>query len=443
MCKLLWGRRIVWAATVALVLPTMASAQLFQKTNPQREVAIGRQVAREVEQRLGLCTDEALQNRVQRIGSALVDQLAATAYPYEFKVLASEEMNAFALPGGFIYFYEGLVSRLPNDDALAFIVGHEITHAAHRHWRKRVEKLKGMQVAQIVAAIAGGQAGLDIARLATQLMSASYSREHERDADATGMELLWRAGFDTQGAVDATQFIVEISKGSKVPRYFGSHPPAKDRYKRMTRMHEELQSRSRPTAQTPEGPVVPDVDLSRVVGDLTGIGLAPNPWFPLAVGNEWTYDVKAGGAQSSYTVRVLAAVQVNGSAVYRTESTFGKGASVPAQLLTTANGVWRRPRPASPDSEWQLDFVIGTTSDEALVRDGWEYQCGGSEQVSLPCGTFPDALVIRKQGAEPVETFDLWFVRGIGLVKRVCVETGVTETLVRYRIPSAHGAQRE
>jgi len=210
----LW-RRLLLLIPALLLASGAAAPQLFEKTDPQHEIELGRQVAREVERQEPLSTDKTVQQRVQRIGSALVEALDPKVYPYEFKVLAKPDVNAFALPGGFIYIYEGLLSRVPDDDALAFVMAHEMAHAAHRHWAKHTGKMRGVGVlGSLVSILAKDTSGM-IGSLAAGLMSLKYSRSEEDDADATGIE-----GGDSGHAVDRRD------RGGQGRSQVSSQPPA-------------------------------------------------------------------------------------------------------------------------------------------------------------------------------------------------------------------------
>lgn len=428
----IWLIRIALLSLTMMLAAAQAVAGLSERTDPQREIELGRQVAAEIEKKDPLTSDKAVQDRVQRIGAALTDQLEPKLYPYEFKVLTSPEINAFSLPGGFVYVCEGLLTRMKDDDSLAFIISHEMAHAAHRHWAEHVNKMSGTQVLGTIVSIFGGDIGSIVASLAVGLQSLKYSRDQENDADKTGLEYMWKAGYDTKGALDAMQIIVELEAGKSVPKYLRSHPPGKERLKRLQEQCEALKSQLRPV-DTSASPPPQEIDVSRAAGDTSAIAIAPNPWFPLAVGDEWTYSVQGGDGRSSYMVRIVSAIRIRDNAVYRAETSFGDNA-IPCQLLTTAAEVWRRNRPTSPESQWRVEYILDTPSQESAERGGWQYTLLGSEQIALPCGTFPESLKIRKQSGEPISTFDIWFVRGIGMVKRVCAETGVTETLIGYKV---------
>jgi len=424
--------RMLWAVFAALVVSGFANAATFQKTDPQHEIELGREIAREVERTEPLSTDKALQDRVKRIGGAIVERLELKVYPYEFKVLAKPDVNAFALPGGFIYLNEGLLSTMQNDNALAFVIAHEVAHAAHRHWATHVEKMDTMNVLGALASVFGGVGGSVIASLTATLTSLKYSRTQENDADKTGIEFMWNSGFDTKGALDAMRALETLEKAKRGPRYLRSHPPTKDRLKQLEALHETLKSRPRPADTTSQASVEQAIDLPKIVGDISAFQIVPNPWFPLDVGNEWVYEVSGQTGRAEYTTRIISVIDANGSKVYRAETSFGKSTTVSFQLLTTANEVRRRSKPTSPDSAWQIEHVIGPSLTEPVTQAGWQYVFVAKEQISTPCGTFSDCVKMRRQGGEPSKTLDLWYAEKVGLVKRTSVETGVTETLIRY-----------
>ena len=427
-------RRAVRAALLLLLgVSSVARADLTESTTSQHEIDLGREVAREVERTMPVSQDKLLQDRADRVGQALVAHLERRAYPYQFTVLAVADYNAFALPGGFVYVNEGLLAFTPDDDALAFVMAHEITHVSHRHWARRTEKMKGITVIGMIASAAiGGYSDL-AAAIAGGLVAMKYSRSDEHDADATAIEQMWQAGFDPAGAVTAMSKIEEIEKGKSVPRYLRDHPPARDRRNRLEAKLAELQSRTREPVSSSVEPAQYILDPSEVVGELPPVELAPNPWLPLGVGNTWTYCVQQGaGVKSSYTVQIRGAIPTAGDAVYRGQIAFGETIAH-CQFLSTPTAIWRRSL-ATPDSPWQIECMFITLPEQASATDGWEYSCLGTEEVVAPCGTFADALKVRKRRRSPVTTVDTWFVEGIGMVKRLNVEAGVTEMLSAYKV---------
>ena len=409
-----------------------AHAGLLQKTDPSHEVQLGREVAREVERKYPLSTDKAAQERVRRVGSALVEHLSPKRYPYEFKVLGVRDINAFCLPGGFMYVNEGLLNAMPDDDELAFVMAHEVAHASLRHWAKQTEKMETVGLIGTAVSIAVGDTSGGIAALAMGLMSLKYSRDDEEQADAAGLDYLWQAGFDTKGALDAMQVIANLEKGKSAPRYLRSHPPGTERLKHLQSLCDQLKTRPRPTPAPGEKTSPPELDLASIIGDVSGIQIARNPYFPMSVGNEWTYEVQASGGLSNYTVSIVSAIPVGDNAVYRAQTTFGKDVVVPCQLLATATEIWRRTKPTSPESPWTLDLVTGTPDQQPVTSGEWKYEILGDDRVATPSGTF-DALKVRRSGSSG-SPCDLWFAKGIGLVRRTCQDGKVTETLVKYKV---------
>ena len=176
--------------------------------------------------------NSTLTNRVRRIASDL--QRASSAFRpdapswnWEVNTLAVDEVNAYAMPGGKIMVYEGIVEKLKlTDDEIAAIMGHEIAHALREHSRERVSRQYAQQLAiGGAAAIAGVDSG--IAGLADQLATVTFqlpfSRDQESEADAIGLELMARAGYDPNAAVTLWQKMIAQEKQSP-PEFLSTHP---------------------------------------------------------------------------------------------------------------------------------------------------------------------------------------------------------------------------
>jgi Zn-dependent protease with chaperone function len=431
-------RPILVSTSLALlaVIATQCAGQTppeFDKTNPQREVELGREAAREYERTHFLSRNPAYVERVRRIGTALVDALPQKPYTFEFKVSADPEFNAFCLPGGFMYVHEGLLAKLGDDDAVAFVMAHEIVHAAHRHWADRMGKMKGISIlTPLVAVTSRSNIAAQVAANLRQLIYLRYSREDEADADKTGAELAWTAGFDPRGAVAALKVMANMEKSSNVPEYLRDHPRAADRLEKMTAEADELSTRTRPALRKTNVDLT--TDPSPIVGTLPDVAAGANQWFPLEVGRSWTYEVR-GAARASVTHRIVSVTQTKAGPVYRAESQIGRGAAVAYQLLTTPGEVWRRNRPAEQSSAWQLECLLDLPEGARVERGGATYTRLPSTPVTVPCGSFADVMCIRKQSADGA--IELTFARGVGLVRRVNTVSGTTETLAAYRAPSS------
>ena len=212
-------------------------SQEYTLTSTDREVETGRKLALRVERELTPVADEAVQQRVRGIGERIAAVCDRQELVYHFTVVSDEKVNAFSLPGGFIYLHEGLVKEAANDDELAAVIAHEVAHVTARHSVKRFESALGMQLAQI-ASIATGQAqavyGTGVVAHAAQL---SYARQDEIEADRLGVKYMKAAGFNPQGMLDFLAKLQEINReepqylprGVVRPHYAMTHPYVPER----------------------------------------------------------------------------------------------------------------------------------------------------------------------------------------------------------------------
>lgn len=216
--------------TICLLLCFMvpspeAQASLISK---QQEIDMGKDVARQLENQYGVVHDEDLQERVNRIGQSLVKQSARQDLTYSFKVLNSQDVNAMACPGGFVYVFRGLIDYMPSDDELAGVLGHEIGHVVKRHTVHQVEKQLALSLLTIIAGVAAGDpaAGLALASTASQALMAGYSRADEREADDQGTLLTTKAGYNPYSIYVTMCKLNDLSKEQGNPGYglFASHP---------------------------------------------------------------------------------------------------------------------------------------------------------------------------------------------------------------------------
>lgn len=223
----------------------------------------------------------------------------------------------------------------------------------------------------------------------------------------------------------------DLEQGKRVPKYLRTHPPASDRQKRLEEYAAELAQRKRPAPAL--RPPETSADSVALTGTLPAVPIATNPWFPLTVGTTWVYEARLTGAPpSTFVVRIASRLRTPTGDVFRAETGLGSDAVVPFQYLATAESLWRRNRPSVAESPWQVEFVTAVPEGQPQTHGDSEFSRLPPETVSLPCGVFTDTLHLRKRAAG--KSYELWFGRGIGLLKRTCVETGVTETLIRYTI---------
>jgi predicted Zn-dependent protease len=179
-----------------------------------------------------LNTDPLLTARVRRVTQRLIPVTAAfrpdaPSWKWEINTLQTDDMNAYAMPGGKIMVYTGLIEKLKLSDAeLAAVVGHEISHALREHTRERVSRAYAQQMALAgVAAIMGAGAGaVDLAnQVASVTFQLPHSREQESEADIMGLELMARAGYDPHAAVGVWQKMMTAEQSSP-PQFLSTHP---------------------------------------------------------------------------------------------------------------------------------------------------------------------------------------------------------------------------
>jgi predicted Zn-dependent protease len=215
-----------------------------------RDVELGKEYSKQVEKELKISKDEAIAKRVKEIGAELAAIANSTKadvtwgdkrpskFNYEFKVVEGEDVNAFSLPGGFIYVYEGLVKFTESDDELAGVIGHEISHAAFRHvWQlqRQSEKLQlGTLLAVLVAAMTRSQDASNIAvgaQLGAQAFASGWSQDAERASDFGGLQYMMKSKYDPTGSVTFMERLArdEKAKGSIDWGIFRTHPPSKER----------------------------------------------------------------------------------------------------------------------------------------------------------------------------------------------------------------------
>ena len=200
--------------------------------------------AQEVQEAKGagkLNQDPRLTARVRGITERLIPVTAAfrpdaQAWKWEVNTLTTEEMNAYAMPGGKVMVYSGLVEKLQLTDAeLAAVIGHEISHALREHTRERVSRLRAQQIALAgLAALSGaGQGTLDLAnQIATVTLQLPHSREQESEADIMGLELMARAGYDPHAAVRVWQKMLAVDK-ARAPQFLSTHPSDANRIRQL------------------------------------------------------------------------------------------------------------------------------------------------------------------------------------------------------------------
>ncbi len=201
----------------------------------EREIALGKQLAQEVERSSKLIDDPVVTEYVNRVGQNLVRNSDARV-PFTIKVIDSDEVNAFALPGGFFYVNSGLILRAQEESELAGVMAHEISHVCARHGTKNATKGELMQLATIPLILLGpgGWAGYGLyegLNLAIPVTYLKFSRDAEREADYLGIQYMYKTGYDPNSYVTFFERIQadEKRRPGTIPKVFSTHPPTPER----------------------------------------------------------------------------------------------------------------------------------------------------------------------------------------------------------------------
>jgi len=201
----------------------------------EKEIALGKQLAQEVERTSKMIDDPVVTEYVNRVGQNLVRNSDAQV-PFTIKVIDSDVVNAFALPGGFFYVNSGLILRAQEESELAGVMAHEISHVTLRHGTKQATKADIIQIAAMAAMIVMpyGWAGYGMyegMNLAIPLTFLKFSRDAEKEADFFGVQYMYKAGYDPNSYVTFFERIQadEKRRPGSIPKMFSTHPPTPER----------------------------------------------------------------------------------------------------------------------------------------------------------------------------------------------------------------------
>ena len=222
---------------------TLMGCAIFQQIqlnllSPEQEIKLGQQVSAEVERQEKLLDNAEVQAYVREIGRRLAAVSPRQDVQYTFKVIdAPDKVNAFALPGGFMYVYTGLMRICENEAELAGVMAHEIGHVAGRHHGESMTRQFGYS---LIMSIILGEDAHALAQLGTELLGAAgamyYSRENEREADQLGMKLLFETDYKPEAMLSMMdKLLAEDRKrgGTRGLPIFASHPPTEERKQRL------------------------------------------------------------------------------------------------------------------------------------------------------------------------------------------------------------------
>lgn len=214
--------------------PVTGHRQMMLITEEQ-EFAIGQGADAEIRRQEGVYLElPALRSYVDRVGNELAAHGERPGMVFHFEVLDSQEINAFALPGGFVYVTRGILERLSSEDELAVVVGHEIAHVTARHGAARISKLYALQYGSLLGAIISPRTMVnygDLIDLALNVALSAYSREQESEADLLGLRYAASLGYRPREAITVMKLLqwMERKEPGALEKWFLSHPPASQR----------------------------------------------------------------------------------------------------------------------------------------------------------------------------------------------------------------------
>jgi len=222
----------------------------------EKEIALGKSMAQEVERQAKVIEDPIIAEYVSRVGQNLVRNSDAKV-PFTIKVLDSEEVNAFALPGGFFFVNSGLILKADSEAELAGVMAHEIAHVAARHGTRQASRGELAQYATLPLIFAGGWTGYAIyqaAGVAIPMGFLKFSRGFEAEADRLGLQYMYKAGYDPNSFVDFFEKIesLEKRKPGTLSKVFSTHPMTDDRIKAAQDEIQELEPRPEYVVTTSE-----------------------------------------------------------------------------------------------------------------------------------------------------------------------------------------------
>src|SRR2546423_1096942 len=209
-------------------------ARQFMLVSESQEIAMGRDYDKQVVASIGLYADSALQRYIQQFGMRLAATSERPNLPWTFHVVDDPVVNAFALPGGFIYVTRGILAHLNSEAGLAGVVGHEIGHVTARHSASQMTKQQLAQVGLVVGSIASSEFGryAGLASQALGVLFLKYSRDNERQADDLGLRYMRRVNYDPREMPHVFEMLTRVSQtqgGGRVPEWLAPHPRPQNR----------------------------------------------------------------------------------------------------------------------------------------------------------------------------------------------------------------------
>ena len=239
-------------ATTLLLLPNAAAQRTQLKPgwnmfSPQQDVELGKKAALDAGKQLPLCNAPKVDAYLTQLGMRLASKLPAggVQYPFEFHCVNDKAINAFALPGGYVFINRGVIESADNEAQLAAVIAHELSHVALRHGTNQATKAQAAQgFLGIASGIFGGSTGgallTELGAFAAGGVLLRYSRTAESQADVMGTQVLYDAGYDPRAMAQFFEKLEAETKGKNPPEFLSDHPNPEHRVGRVDEEIERL-----------------------------------------------------------------------------------------------------------------------------------------------------------------------------------------------------------
>lgn len=239
----LTGGKVSTSDVEAVEKTTQAVRKTFAEITDEEEYYIGRAVSAMILSQYPVYKNDALTKYVNRVGNAVVihSDRPETYAGYHFLVLDTEEVNALAAPGGFIFITKGLLKRCGNEETLGCILAHEVGHVSAKHGLQSIKKSRLIDAFRIIGAEASKRYAPEklaqltdifedtLGDIAEKLIERGYDRKYEYEADKLSVKTSVRTGYDANGLLDFLGTMVDDTSGESAKGWFKTHPSAKDR----------------------------------------------------------------------------------------------------------------------------------------------------------------------------------------------------------------------
>ncbi len=267
--------------------PPAQPAPETQSPVPSTPKELGKAFLREALKQFQFVKDPEITEWVNQVGRKIVGAAGSDPAGFHFFVVQETQLNAFAIPGGYVFVFHGLLAQLNSTDELAGVLAHEIAHVEKNHFFKDIRKVQAMELATIAAILLGGPEAAVLAQGAALNLQLQYSRENEAEADAAALTYLPRAGYDPEGLLKffETMLLYERFNPPLMPSYFSTHPGMQERSRTISALLRGAKTEDKPEKSketqdwartaiilrsTLAGPEQSDEDIKTMVSKILG-----------------------------------------------------------------------------------------------------------------------------------------------------------------------------